>query len=130
MDDGSLKLHIILDFWFFFRRGGLQRLLPGLHVHLPGFRRRDSWPRLDGGSQERGRSVRKERGRLRTSRTNFLLDPYNFLCVFPPSALPRELEEPQYGDCDPIELWEARPARRLSRHAGPRNRAQLWLAGT
>ena len=45
------------------------------------------------------------------------------------SALPRELQEPEHGRDHPAELRQACAARRLTRHHGPRDGAQLRLSG-
>ena len=46
-------------------RGGLWRVLSGLHVHIPRLRGRDLGPRLDRGPQERRWCLREERGKMR-----------------------------------------------------------------
>ena len=53
-----------LDFLFLFDRGGLQLLLPGLHVHLSRFRRRNTGSGLDWRSEKCWRRLRKERGTI------------------------------------------------------------------
>ncbi len=103
---------LLIDFFpfslsFFARpicRGRLQRLLFGVHVHVSGLWRRNVGSGLDGWFEKRRRRMRKER------------------------PLPRQFEELEYGHCDAIELRQTRPTRRLSRHAGSRNRPQFRIA--
>ena len=46
-------------------RGGLWRLLPGVHVHIQGLRGGHPRPGLDGRPQECWRGLREERGKLK-----------------------------------------------------------------
>ena len=58
------KNYINLKMWLIYR-GGLWRLLPGVHVHIQGLRGGHPRPGLDGGPQECWRGLREERGKLK-----------------------------------------------------------------
>lgn len=125
-------------------RGRLQRLLSGLHVYVPRFRRRNAGPRLDGRFEECRWRVREERGKEEGeerfvpahllllafhSLARHRLIVFSLLLTVNLTALPREFKEPQYGHRDSFELWQTRPTCRVACHARSRNRPQLWLSG-